>query len=159
MNGFAPWGVGKRCIAEIGRSTIRTRECRNVAGARIKRVPFKIEVSGTGPERVDKLLRLSSLPPAVQQHRFHHTRKWCFDWAWPEYFMALEYEGGTFSKGAHVRGRHYSSDCIKYNVAASIGWAVFRVTRDILDEHPEHIIDVLSTHLAFKDPSWHTSPL
>ena len=122
-----------------------------MAGARIRRAPVRVEVSGSLEERAAKLLRLSGLPTPERQYRFHPVRKWRFDFAWPESFIALEVEGGTFVKGAHVRGRRYSMDCVKYNTAASIGWSVFRVTRDLLDEQPEHMIDVLSTLFAFKD--------
>ena len=59
-------------------------------------------------------------------------RKFKFDFAIPEKKIAIEYEGGTWSGGAHVRGAHYSSDCEKYSLAAIHGWCVIRITADML---------------------------
>jgi hypothetical protein len=67
-------------------------------------------------------------PGAISEYRFHEKRKWRFDYAWPEKMIALEYEGGIFTRGGHVRGAHYDSDCEKYNTAAILGWVVIRVT-------------------------------
>lgn len=72
------------------------------------------------------------LTGGAPEHRFHPTRRWRFDWAWPSIMCAIEYEGGTWSQGAHVRGAHFSSDCEKYNTAQMMGWKVFRLTADML---------------------------
>lgn len=34
-------------------------------------------------------------PEFVREHRFHPTRRWRFDFAWPDEKVALEVEGGT----------------------------------------------------------------
>lgn len=65
---------------------------------------------------------------------FHPTRKWKFDFALPEYKIAVEYEGGTYSGGGHTRGAHYWSDCIKYREAALLGWVVLRYVCNDLDK-------------------------
>jgi hypothetical protein len=69
-------------------------------------------------------------PAPLPEHRFHGWRKWAFDFAWPEQFVALEIEGGTFLPGGgrHNRGAGYASDCEKYTEAALLGWKVIRVT-------------------------------
>lgn len=72
------------------------------------------------------------LPAPTPEFRFHETRKWRFDFAFPESRVAVEVEGGLWSKGAHVRGRHALSDMQKYNEAALSGWRVLRVTPDQL---------------------------
>lgn len=69
---------------------------------------------------------------AVPEYRFHGTRKWRFDLAWPDYKVAFEREGGTFTGGRHTRGASYARDCEKYNAAASAGWCVIRATADML---------------------------
>ena len=61
------------------------------------------------------------------QYRFHPTRRWVFDFAWPACRIALEIEGGTWTQGRHTRGAGFEKDCEKYNEAALMGWAVFRV--------------------------------
>ena len=59
-------------------------------------------------------------------------RKYRFDFAVPEKKIAIEYEGGTWTGGAHTRAGHYASDCEKYSLAALHGWKVIRITADML---------------------------
>ena len=67
------------------------------------------------------------LPAPVMEHRFHPTRKWRFDFAWPAERVALEVEGGVWVGGAHGRGSGIVRDIEKYNAAAALGWRVMRV--------------------------------
>jgi len=63
------------------------------------------------------------------EHQFCDNRKWRFDVALIGVRLyAFEIEGGLYVHGAHVRGQHYESDMNKYNVAAAMGWRVFRFT-------------------------------
>lgn len=71
----------------------------------------------------------------VREYRFHPVRKWRFDFAFPDHMIAVEIEGGTWVRGAHVRGKHYRSDCEKYNTAACMGWTVLRYTSDMLNDN------------------------
>jgi hypothetical protein len=73
------------------------------------------------------------LPEPERECRFHPVRRWRFDMAWPEYRVACEVEGGTWSTGRHVRGRGFERDCTKYNEAALAGWLVVRVTGAHID--------------------------
>ena len=71
----------------------------------------------------------------VAEHPFggiSGKRKWKFDFAWPKAWLALEVEGGTWSKGRHTRGKGYESDCFKYSEAAIMGWIVLRCTTDMI---------------------------
>jgi very-short-patch-repair endonuclease len=68
------------------------------------------------------------LPEPKPEWKFHPTRKWRFDFGWPEQKVAVEIEGGIWNQGAHVRAIHYMSDMEKYNAAAKLGWRVFRFT-------------------------------
>ena len=68
------------------------------------------------------------LPQPVNEHLFHPTRKWRFDFAWPDIKFAVEIEGGTYSNGRHVRGKGFENDCIKYGEAMRLGWDVYRCT-------------------------------
>jgi len=70
----------------------------------------------------------------VAEYRFHPARRWRFDFAWPEKRVALEIEGGTWTHGAHVRGKRYEQDCEKYNAAALRGWRVFRATSNMVKD-------------------------
>jgi very-short-patch-repair endonuclease len=73
-------------------------------------------------------LKKAGLPPHEQEVRFHPTRRWRFDFAWPELKLAVEVEGGVFSNGRHSRGKGFTEDCIKYNSAVQLGWRVLRFT-------------------------------
>lgn len=101
-------------------------------GKRLKAV--KSPASGTsalneGCETFALGLKLYPHIPAVtREYRFHEERKWRFDFAWPEWKIAVEIEGGTFSQGRHTRGVGFADDCRKYNSAALLGWRLFRFT-------------------------------
>lgn len=63
---------------------------------------------------------------------FHPTRKWRFDYAWPERRLAVEFEGGVFIGGGHTRGLIYGQNCEKYNTAVIMGWRVLRFTAPMI---------------------------
>lgn len=66
------------------------------------------------------------LPVPEPEYRFHPDRKWRFDYAWPDKMIALEVEGGVWSKGRHTRPSGFIGDMEKYNAAAVLGWRVIR---------------------------------
>lgn len=68
------------------------------------------------------------LCPYEEEHMFHPTRKWRFDFAWPEEKVAIEIQGGIYSKGRHVRPEGYEEDCHKLNEAQLHGWIELYVT-------------------------------
>jgi len=70
--------------------------------------------------------------PLVKEWRFDHKRQWRFDFADINEKVAIELEGGIWTHGAHTRGKHYNSDCEKYNRATLMGWKVFRLTTDMI---------------------------
>lgn len=72
------------------------------------------------------------LPAPVLEFRFHPDRKFQFDFAWPDHKVALEIEGGIWTRGAHGRGSGIKRDMEKYNLAASNGWFVLRCVPDEL---------------------------
>ena len=67
------------------------------------------------------------------EYRFHPTRKWRFDAAWPANMLALEIEGGIFSDGRHTRGSGFIKDMEKYNSATVLGWRILRVSPQMVD--------------------------
>ena len=69
----------------------------------------------------------------VREYRFHPTRRWRFDFAWPGEQIAGEVEGGTWKYGRHNRAEGFAKDCEKYNAAALLGWRVFRFTREMIE--------------------------
>ncbi len=83
-------------------------------------------------ESFPRLCRAAGLPAPVQEYLFHPVRKWRFDLAWPAHRVALEIEGGVWTRGSHVRGPRFLSDMEKYNEAGLAGWLVLRCTPDTL---------------------------
>lgn len=77
-------------------------------------------------------IRAVKLPEPVREHRFHETRKWRFDFAYPSQKLAIEVEGGVWSGGRHTRGSGFTNDCEKYNAALINGWRVYRCTPDMI---------------------------
>ncbi len=72
----------------------------------------------------------------VPEYKFCPDRRWRFDFAYPHYKIALEYEGGTWAAGRHTRGSGFAKDCEKYNRAAVMGWTVLRYTSNMIDDVP-----------------------
>lgn len=70
----------------------------------------------------------AKLPAPVTELRFHPSRRWRFDCAWPDRKLAVEVEGGVFVQGRHSRGLGMEKDTEKYAEAAILGWTVLRVT-------------------------------
>jgi len=82
------------------------------------------------------------LKEPVRELKFHPTRRWRFDFAWPELMIAAEVEGGTESHGQrrrikgklctlksrHLTPKGYENDCEKYNEAAMLGWHILKFT-------------------------------
>lgn len=85
------------------------------------------------------ILKLAKFPDAVQQYAFHPTRKWRFDFAYPEHKIAIECEGGVWRGGRHNRGGGFIKDTEKYNAATVMGWRVLRYTYHTLERIPHDL--------------------
>ena len=72
----------------------------------------------------------------VPELKFHHERKWRFDYAIPDHKIAIEVEGGIWMKGggAHSRPKNILRDMAKYNEATALGWRLIRVTPQQLNK-------------------------
>lgn len=81
-----------------------------------------------------------------KEYRFHPRRMWRFDYAIPEYRVALEVEGGVWTGGRHTRPGGYLGDMEKYNTAAMFGWVVVRTTPK--DLCTGRTLDMLKTVMA-----------
>jgi very-short-patch-repair endonuclease len=72
------------------------------------------------------MLQLGDIGGYVREYRFDIQRRWRFDFAWPSQKLAVEIEGGVWSRGRHTRGAGYVADLEKYNAATLLGWQVLR---------------------------------
>lgn len=62
------------------------------------------------------------------EHRFHPSRKWRLDAAHKALKLAVEVEGGVWTKGRHTQPSGFLRDAEKYNELAIAGWRLLRVT-------------------------------
>lgn len=71
-------------------------------------------------------LTVFQIPEPDIEYRFHPTRRWRLDYAWPKYKVAVEIEGGVWIKGRHNRASGFLKDIEKYNSLAEMGWILLR---------------------------------
>lgn len=115
-----------------------------------------------------ELLRKEGMPKPEEQYKFSKTRRWRFDFAWPEKMLAVEIEGKVWGqyvychrcgakvqkksaggKWSYVRdsgGRHtsasgYLGDMEKYNNAALLGWRLIRIPAN--DMHNKESVSII----------------
>ena len=86
----------------------------------------------------NKLLKLfleQDIKGFVTEYRFDTDtgRRWKFDVAHPRLKIAVEVEGGIWTRGRHTRPAGFIADMEKYNKATELGWRVFRTTTAITD--------------------------
>lgn len=68
----------------------------------------------------------------IQQYKFHPVRRWKFDFAWPEFKIAVEINGGTWLSGRHNHPTSIAKDYEKLNTAQLLGWRIFQfVSSDV----------------------------
>lgn len=79
-------------------------------------------------------LRQSGIELSEEQYIFHPTRKWRFDYAFPDQKVAVELHGGTWVQGRHTRGIGFQKDREKMNEAVMLGWRVVEATKEQLEE-------------------------
>jgi very-short-patch-repair endonuclease len=85
---------------------------------------------------------------AVKEHVFHPVRKWRFDVAFPDAKLAVEIDGGAWSKGRHVRGKGFIEDQRKTNAAAILGWRVLRFVWDDLENGSGYFVETILAALG-----------
>jgi hypothetical protein len=78
------------------------------------------------PDLFDALCLAHGIPKPDHEFRFNPKRRWRFDYAWVDYGLALECEGGVWMGGRHNRGKGFMADLEKYNWAVLDGWRILR---------------------------------
>ena len=76
--------------------------------------------------------------------RFDCLRRWRFDYASQSRRIAIEIEGGVYSRGRHTRPTGFLNDIEKYNAATLQGWRVLRCT-------PQTFTTLLTQVRSFQD--------
>ena len=85
------------------------------------------------------------VPEPIPEYKFHPVRKWRCDFAWPEYKLALDVEGGIYGRGkpcpscgisrtgAHSSVSGILRDIERGNAALLEGWIILRVLPEELE--------------------------
>ena len=81
--------------------------------------------------KVDKYVFIAYIKQTVgidliSEYKFHHTRRWRFDFVNLENKLAIECDGGVWANGRHTRGSGYIGDMEKFNQAALYGFRVLK---------------------------------
>ena len=86
------------------------------------------------------LLEEAGIPIPVTEYEFSSRKnkegmykRWRFDYAWPEYGLALEVQGGNFAGGRHSRGGALKQEYQKVNSAAAEGWRIMFTIPEWID--------------------------
>lgn len=77
---------------------------------------------------VSEWCREQGWPLPITEFLFAPPRRWRLDVAWVDLKVAIEFQGGVYSRGRHTRPKGFAADCEKFSTAASMGWRVMPVT-------------------------------
>lgn len=94
-----------------------------------------------------RLLDVNFIHRPVHEFLFS-SRRFRFDYVWESNKLALEIEGGVFTKQAHGSVTGILRDMTKYSLAASLGWRVIRVLPSKLNT--SETIKLIKDALRFK---------
>ena len=81
-------------------------------------------------------LLAADLPEPEREYRFHPTRKWRLDFAWPEYRLGVEIDGQVHA----IRGKR-NRDAEKSRALNDLDWRVQRYTSDDMRDRPIQVIE------------------
>ena len=74
-------------------------------------------------------LRAAGIDGYTREFKFHRSRRWRFDFAWPAERSAVEVDGGQWLGGSgHNSGSGRERDCEKDAEAMLLGWRVLHFT-------------------------------
>ena len=88
-------------------------------------------VTKTNPSKLEEELarqiKQAKLVKPKREYKFHPTRRWRLDFAWPKHKLAVEVEGGLWLRGRHNRPAGMIADMEKYTELSLAGWTLVRV--------------------------------
>ncbi len=101
---------------------------------------------GTHEVAFMQMLQDAGLPAAQVEYRFCSARRWRFDFAWPDYRLAIEIDGGAWIQGRHNRGRGFVADREKDLGAFRLGWCVLHITPEQMPEAIDALRNFFNTN-------------
>lgn len=101
----------------------------------LKSLSDDIELSNREQEFLTKL-KFLKIPEPVKQYRIPGKRRFLYDFAYPEYKITVEIQGGTWMrhKSGHTSGVGVRRDCEKHNYAILNGWTPLAFTSDMISD-------------------------
>ncbi len=80
-------------------------------------------------EELRDQLRVAGVPDPDTEFCFHPTRKWRWDFCWPDKLVAVEYQGGIYNQGkqGHQTTVGIERDCLKFSWGAALGWRLLPI--------------------------------
>lgn len=78
-------------------------------------------------------MEFDGIEQPIREFKFSTTRRWRFDFAWPEHKFAVEVEGLTHDGGRHQRIEGFINDLVKYEAAMLDGWTVYRCSKSMIN--------------------------
>lgn len=85
----------------------------------------------------------------IPEYQFNLERKWKVDFFAPEYKLAIEIEGGTFSKSRHTSPSGFRKDMEKYNSLTLHGIRLIRFLPEQVNNPNNTYVDEVLTRLFF----------
>ena len=102
-------------------------------------------------EMMEEGLLEFGFPAYTSEYRFHPKWRFRFDFAFVDYRVALEIQGGTWmKKGRHTHGIGYEKDQQKLEEAHYLGWHVLCVTKQEVEDGRA----LSRLHRALKERGW-----
>ena len=83
---------------------------------------------------------LDCLEGLIREYKFHPSRKWLLDFAWPGKKIGIEIHGAIWSGkfGGHTSGLGRMRDMEKMNEAKLLGWTIIEVASNHLKDGKAH---------------------
>jgi hypothetical protein len=91
-------------------------------------------------ELIERLIEELNLPSPQKEYRPGVAKKFRFDYAWPEWKIAIEVNGATWTKGRHSSGEGIQRDYTKLNYCQILGWLVIQFSTSMGELYVREVI-------------------
>jgi hypothetical protein len=85
-----------------------------------------------------------------KEYRVIPSRRWRFDYAYPEYKIGIEIHGGIWIRGGHTRGSGFIRDREKINQATLAGWLVLEFPIITTDTLPDNCVEMIARAIKMR---------
>lgn len=111
-------------------------------------LPTSLKIISEHEESLFSYILLHGIEKPMRQYRFMEDRQYPFDFAWPQYKLAVEIDGGEYmERGGHTWGKGFVRDREKQNAAVLLGWHILRFTGSHVQDNPHYCIETIKALL------------